>query len=296
MKKLSILLFVLFSITSNNFCLFNISSFAQATDDTVYAKVKNECILYKTSDTSLDTFENIYFEVPCGYFVTVIGEITQTISKVNYAGFIGFVKTEKIFKVSGEPHVKTLTGITFSINQSSGTQIRETPTTEISSNIKNVIQSGTSNISYIAKTYGEVPPSGKSNVWYFAEYSPSSDPVSVYFGYVYSEKTENLSSIPENNEFEQELLPAEQTVLTTQENYIYLSGGLRAVMIIIISLPMLVIFLLLVFSGRKKKHGLATAESYANNHFIRKKPQNLQENCEKQPKFPTYDFDDDDLL
>lgn len=295
MKKLSILLFVLFSITSNNFYSFNSSNFAKATDDTVYAKVKNECMLYKTSDTSLDTFENIYFEVPCGYFVTVISEITQTISKVNYAGFIGFVKTEKIFKVSGEPHVKTLTGITFSINQSSGTQIRETPTTETPSNIKSVIQSGTSNISYIAKVYGEVPPSGKSNVWYFAEYSPSSDPASVYFGYVYSEKTENLSSIPENNEFEQELLPAEQTALT-QENYIYLSGGLRAVMIVIISLPLLVIFLLLVFSGKKKKHSLVTAESYTNNHFVRKKPQNLQENGEKQPKFPTYDFDDDDLL
>ncbi len=288
MKIFLIIFCIFYSFT------FNTSSFTYASENTgnTYAKVDDDCLLFKTTDTELILYSNIHFTIPKGYFVTIITSITSEVVKVKYGAFTGFVKTSKIKTVSGTPKKPTLENITFSIKESSSTQIRKTPTTDEQDNILHIIPSATTNIKYIAEVSGEIPPSGSSHTWYFAEYSPESDPVSVYYGYIYSEKTENLTVIPENHEFESELLHSDNQT-TIEENYIHLSGGVKAVLIVIISLPMLIIFIILLVSTKRNKND---KNIFSEKQFFRKNKQKTMKNDEILPNFPTYDFDDDDLL
>lgn len=277
------------------FCLFSpltLNEKCSAIDDEIsYAKIKEDCLLFKTNDTDLILHSNVYFTLPKGYFVSIITNITSEIVKVRYGNFTGFVKSNKIAKVSGKPKTATLTGITFDLLDSSSTHIRTSPTTEDQTNILHIIPASTQNITYIAETIGEIPPSGKSNIWYFVEYSPESDPVSVYHGYVYSEKTKNLTAIPENTEFQEAYSALENN--ESAPDYIYLSGGVKVLLVCITSLPLLAIFVLLFFQSRKNK---TSVDNITNKIFSRKKPQKTAKNDEIVPNFPSYEFDDDDLL
>lgn len=275
------------------FCLFfNFSNACPvpvfASSESEFAKVTDGTILFKTSDTDLVLSSNIYFEIPDGYFVTIITKITSSVTKVKYGNFTGFVKSEKIKKVSGLPQNPTLKNVTFSIKDSASTQLRILPSTEEHSTTLQILPSGTKNIEYIGKVNGEIPPSGRSNIWYFCMYSPDSDPVSVYFGYVYSEKCENLPEIPKNHEFENELISTQPTNI--EDEYIYLNGTVKTILIIIISLPILIIFLLLLFANKQNKSILQKPQ------ILHKKDKKQTQNNQNTPNFPTYDFDDEDLL
>ena len=287
MKKFLILIAIILPLFMSDFVTEKAHANSQALE---YAKILDDCLLYKTTDTDLVLSSNVYFTLPKGYFVTIITNITSDVIKVKYDSFIGFVKSDKIIKVSGTPTKPYLSGITFSIKENSSTQIRTSPTTEEHSNVIQIIPNSTTDITYIGQIVGEIPPSGSSNIWYFAAYSPASDPVSVYFGYVYSEKTENLSPIPENFEFTSELTNSTQTS-SKNENYITLTGGVKTMLLIITAMPLLIIIVVLfLFSKRKNK------VPFEYKTLSCKKLQNQSKKDENVPKFPTYEFDDDDLL
>ena len=172
-----------------------------------YYKCLSACLFFKTSDITDMNISNIYFLIPEGYFVKKIDDISPSTIKVSYGTKTGYVMSERVKSVSFLPRVKYLENITFDINPTSGTQLWLTPSSKDNSNIVvKLIPAGTKNLTYIAKVNGEIPTGSTSSVWFYCYYSPAYEPTSVYEGYIHSEKTINLTEIPQNKEDETMLI------------------------------------------------------------------------------------------
>jgi len=320
----------LFIIIKNNFiltlnCNKNVISKTFASVERVrYAKVKENCYLFKTSDVSDASFRNVEFIIPESYFVIILNNVNSSIFKVRYNNKIGYVSGDSIKEVDFLPVNPFLENITFDINDSVGTQLRKTPTIDDDSNVLMVIPAGTKSISYIASTVGTVPTGGSSNIWYYATFSPATDPTSVYEGFVYSGKTVNLSNIPLNVEGADEIINNVEEELT--EKY-QLNGTIKTILVVVICLPIILIFILLLVGNKKKnkkvinednigfeksendmynkktsiKKKLNKIDDFSGKEFKQKKPFYTkfitEENSANENIFPVYDSsEDDDLL
>jgi len=302
-----------------------------STYKTRYAKVKENCYLFKTSDISDASYRNVYFIVPETYFVTILNEINSMIVKVQYKNIIGYVSSDSIKEVDFIPNVPVLENVTFEIDSLVGTQLRSAPNVDNSSNILMVIPAGTKNIVYIASTIGAMPTGGSSSVWYYALYSPETDPTSVYEGYVYSLKTANLTKINKNIEGETEKTPE----INNEDNKdLKINSTIKTVLIILICIPIVLVFILLVVGNVKRnkndkeklndnkidfklKNNTKNEQSNYNSKksrlnkideldgkvlkrkddFFEKYITNNEDDFQDTPKFPSYEeIDDDDLL
>jgi len=235
-----------------------------ASSQITYAKVKSGCILYKTENLTNTSVDNIYFEVPETYFVTIENAASSPSAvHVKYADFIGFVDPLTIKTVELTPASPTLLGVTFSISSGTATQLRSTPDASISSNIITTIPSNTQNIPYIAQISATVPTGGASDVWYFAQYSPASSPTSVYYGYVYSERTTNLSKITSNTENDIIINPDYPSQAFDDEDKVSISMPVKVVLISLICLPVIMLFIILFFKIKSHKK-LSTVNTNSN--------------------------------
>lgn len=281
---------------------------ATQTSKITYAKILENCLLFKTSSMSTD-ISNVYFCLPQTYFVSILSNISENIIKVQYSSYIGFCYADYISVVSFTPSIVELSNITFDINQLAGTQVWSSP-----SDVKGIkyttIPAGTTQIEYIASTTGDIPLGGTVNLWYYARFTPASNTTSVYEGYIYSEATNNLSNIPNNLEVE--------TIIDNplQENTISIDGAFKVVLIILICLPFAILFIASLVKAIKqiksKKQTLKSEQTTATittpkntTCFVKKdKPKvntYLSDNNEDletiEVAFPQYDYiDDDDLL
>ena len=210
-------------------------------DNATYAKVLSGCYLYKTQNFSSD-FDNVYFIIPESYFVVVLETINDSCFKVQYDKYVGYVDSATVEIATFIPVVKTLTGITFDIKNTSGTQIWKMPTTD--SNIYTTIDAGTKNIMYIASCFGAVPTGGESNVWYFVRYTPESNSTSIFEGYVYSENTTNLTEIVANTESNSELSLNSES---DEKTLLFLSSTLKTIIIAVIAIPVVLFFAIILY-------------------------------------------------
>ena len=243
-----------------------------------FAKVKSGCILYKTENTASDDFQNMLFEIPESYFVNVISRPNQNTFKVKYGEFIGFIDVSFAAVVSFTPKNPTLTGITFSIKSEAGTQLRNSPDANNLNNVLTNIPSNAQGLTYIAKISGERPTGGTSDVWYYAVYSPQTSPTSVYYGYVYSERTENLSTIPANIENDIIEPSSSENFGDYGDNDLYISAPVRTILIGLVCLPVVILFVVFLFKvkSRKKENLLKANKSGQAPHFqFQNSPANL---------------------
>ncbi len=216
-----------------------------------YMKCLSSCLLFKTSDITDMSLDNLYFVVPEGYFVKKVKDISETTIEVTYNGKTGFVMSERVTSVDFLPKTKYLQNITFDISSYSGTQLWNKPTTSGSSNILvKHIPAGTKHITYVADIRGEIPAGSTSPVWYYCYYSPASDPTSVFEGYIHSEKTTSLSVIPPNTEGNPQ--PPLQNETNTNQAEITTRGTVEIILIALIALPILTIIVLLFLSSKRK--------------------------------------------
>ena len=289
----------------------------------VYAKAKSNCHLFKTSDITDCSYRNVIFIVPNTYFVSVLQEVNSYIYRVQYLNKIGYVSADSVVKVDFIPIKSSLENIQFDISEVVGTQMRSSPTAEDSNNVLAIIPAGSVGLNYIADVEGEVPTGGTSKCWYYALYSPESDPTSVYEGYVYSEKTKNLTEITlngENQELGNELVDGNK-----EERPIVLNEALKIALIVLICIPIVLVFVLLVIANRKNKEVMldesVESKCDSDKNTLKSKFKKVDELrgvslTKKQsvydkfittstegkadqsvPSFPTYEIvDDDDLL
>lgn len=265
-------LFLTFHLTflSQSFIFFNktnpTSSVAFADTNNMdvaknnFAKCKEDCLLFKTSDTSKTDFSNVYFEIPNSYFVNIISHVSSTVLKVKYSNFIGFVIAESVEIVSITPSQPVLNEITFGISPNSATQIRSTPDSTTQSNVLAVVPANTQNITYIAKINATIPQSASSDVWYFAQYTPITDPTSVYIGYIYSEKTTNLTPILANLEAEIHAPDYFKNTEQTSDDEVAISPQFRSILIALICLPVILVFIISLIKSKRLRHSQASEQ------------------------------------
>lgn len=251
----------------NNFDIHNnldVSNAYSVENKIVYAKVKENCFLFKTSDVNNSSYHNVTYIIPESYFVIILSQINSYIYKVQYRSKIGYVTADSINLVDFIPVQSFLNNITFDIPEGVGTQIRQTPSVDDSSNILAIIPAGAKNISYIANIIGVIPSGGSSNVWYYCSYSPMSDPTSVYEGYVYSEKTENLSNIEYNNEG---VVDADISDSGDNEDSIVISPLIKYILISVMCLPIIIIFTLLAINFKRNKKTKEVVNMNTSNKY-----------------------------
>lgn len=279
-----------------------------------YAKAKQNCFLFKTTDISSSVYSNVYFCVPESYFVTILQEVSSAVLKVEYRGKIGFVASDTVTVATFVPIVPTLDDIYCDVVSISGTQLRTSPSAENSNNILTILPSSTKNLEYIALCYGLKPNGGNSDEWIYVYYYPESDPTSVYEGYVYSEKICNISPIAINKENNPEI---EKEV---EKEDVDVSKNVKIILLVLILLPVVLVFVLVAF--RSKNHFQKSADESKNvdenlqpemrkksvRSLVGKKLVRKQNDDDESvefeteingvsPSFPTYDIvDDDDLL
>lgn len=284
--------------------LFIKDCFAENEDTIIYAKVLDDCVLFKNEEMNLE-FNNVYFQIPESYFIVVLETISETCLKVQYGKYIGFIDATKVEIAKFVPVVKTLENVTFDIKENVGTKIWQYPTT--SSNVFTTLSAGTKNIVYIASVSGQIPTGGKSDVWFYVYYTPSFDSTNVYEGYVYSENTTNLSEIVFNNETNPVIISEE---MDGNENLIFISTTIKTIVIAVIFIPIILFFAVILFNLIKK---LKKNTKYSKNNLKKdsddiedfSKQQNIK-SIEKYKNLrlvknktvsPDFDnFEDDELL
>ena len=237
--------------------------------------------------------------------MTILSKVNDDISKVQYENYTGYVYSRNIKTVSFTPTKPILLGITFDILENVGTQIWSKPS-DTDGRILTTISAGTIKIYYVASTLGDIPIGGRSNLWYYARYTPATNSTNVYEGYIYSESTTNLSHIPNN--LEQDI----EEINNPTEQALSLSPTFQIVLLSIVVLPFValiaVVIIKIIKESIRKRHENQTIKLTekaqietlpANNTFTRKnKNQKLSNsNQEIEVVFPEYDYiDDDDLL
>ena len=279
-----------------------------------YAKAKENCFLFKTTDISSLNYSNIFFCVPETYFVTILQEINSAIYKVEYKGKVGYVSADSVILSTFVPVVPTLDDVFCDVVSSSGTQIRSSPNSETKDNILANIPASSKNLEYVAFIFGIKPVGSLSDVWFYVYYFPESDPTSYYEGYVFSEKVCNVSEIVLNKENNPEIEGDEKNMnLNTSKN-------VKVILLVLILLPIVLVFVLVAFRSKnqhqnqkendkkdveknEQKLSRKSVQSFVNKKLVRK--QTDDENSVEfeteingfSPSFPTYDIvDDDDLL
>lgn len=284
---------------------FDVVDVASA-DSTMYAKVLNGCNLYKTRDMETNGFNDVYFEVPETYFVTILEMVNENCYKVQYDRFIGYINPSMIQVSTFIPTNKTLEGITCDIKTTSGTQIWSAPTT--SADVLTTISAGTKGINYIASCYGGVPSGGECDLWYYVSYVPSENSTNVYEGYIYSENVSNISPIPANLETNPEQIISAENL---ENNSLLISSTVKTIIVAIVSIPIILFFVIIlykivkIFRKNTNKNnfdkGVIETENFKYDERNKvdigkfKKIQFTKINKEIKPAshFPTYDIEDD---
>ena len=316
MKKICVFLtFLILIIWKPNY-IFNCKAEAEIS---TYAKVKNECILFKTS-TLNNEINNVFFIIPETYFVMIIDTVSDTCYKVQYGDYIGYVDSSKVIIATFSPIVKFLDGITCDIKESSGTQVWSSPSA--TSSIFTTISAGTKNIKYIASVYGDKPSGSETNIWYYVNYTPENNSTNVYEGYIYSENVTNLTNIAINTETNPEVIPNEDI----KEFSLYISSPIKILLISIVSIPIIILFLILLnklskiihkktvndengennYYNNYSKFDYFKENKIENNNFNNQNLKNEIQNLSKKPfvrkikisktnypSFPSYDSEDD---
>ena len=273
-------------------------------ENTIYAKVLKDCVLYKNEEMNYELSE-IYFEVPESYFVVVLENISEKCLKVQYGKYIGFVNSASVEIARFEPIVKTLDNVTFDIKENVGTKIWQYPST--SSTMFVTLDAGTSGVSYIAAVSGQVPNGGKSDIWFYVIYTPSYDSTNVYEGYVYSENTTNLSEIVFNTETNPIEISDEKQ---ENEKLIYISSTIKTIVIAIIVIPIILFFVVILYNLTKKlRKNAKYSKNNLNSHRSDIDDFDKSENIKSIEKYkslrlvknkniePNFDeFEDEDLL
>lgn len=251
---LVLILIFLFSQTTtlNVYAGSNQTYFARVMFDQVY--------LYKTPN-DIDDSSNILFELPKTYFVELLENANNKFYKVNYSTFTGYVKKDSVQAIAGIPLSPYLENINFRVYAEMSRDLRSEPNLSNGSSSQIAyIPLFTRNITYYGKIIGESLIDGRTNVWYYCKYSADKD----YYGYVYSDFCDEMTTLTENTEKVTYLdNPTFAAVQQTPNYTIPQTDNHLGIIIGILSVPAIV-FLLMIVKG---KH-ILSKEKYKDKEVI----------------------------
>lgn len=168
-----------------------------AVNKTYFAQIMFDNVYLFKSPNDIEDNSNIFFELPRTYFVELLESENSTFYKVNYLNFTGYVKKDCVQAIAGIPTCPYLENIHFRIYSELSRDLRSEPNLENGTSGQiTYIPLFTRNLTYYGKIYGEVLIDGRTNVWYYCKYSAEQD----YYGYVYSDFCDEMTTITENTE------------------------------------------------------------------------------------------------
>lgn len=217
-------------------------------ETTYFARIMQENVpLFKTA-VEVEDFSNIYFNLPKTYFVELLDKTPNGFFKVNYLGFVGFIKKDAVQTIVGTPSNPFLTDINFRVYSEQSRDLRTEPSTKSGSSSQVAyIPLLSRNLTYFGTIVGEQLIDGRTNIWYYCKYSADQN----YYGYVYSDFCDELTPILDNQE---------QVQYTTEPNFnpstkvnptsLKLENKTTSIIIAVLSLPAIA-FMLLIFKNKK---------------------------------------------
>ena len=228
MKKIIILL--IFGLTIISVSFQNITS--AESDNIYYGKIKSEETYFYTSANE----NSKLFKLPNSYFVKV-EDIEGNFFKAVYKDLNGFVKKNDVTLMRGQPSSPyvnaTFTNyVEYALYESPNST--STPVHEFEKE-------------QIFNFYGTIngeEVSSKTNEWYYASALVNG---STFRGYIYSSITDDLPSIPTNNETFEEI--SEDVFLqetNASSSFSSLSTGTKILLIVSITIPSIFILFFLI--------------------------------------------------
>ena len=174
------------SVFLSNFNNTFVQSAQTTSTEEKYAKARENCILYLTSNISDQSLDNTLFQIPEGYFVRLLNTNNSDAYEVAYGSITGYVIPTTVKRVSFLPTVAYLDSqILITKSDGAGTVLRYTA----SANSEQVaLIPAASKVEYIASLNGEKPTDGLSSIWYYVRYFPEQEPTKYYEGYIYCER------------------------------------------------------------------------------------------------------------
>ncbi|MCQ2564990.1 MAG: hypothetical protein MJ152_03960, partial [Clostridia bacterium] len=193
-----------------------------------------------------DNFSNTKFLLPQTYFVKLTDNANADFYKAEYMGISGYVKKDKVQPIVGTPLQPYLENINFRIFAEPSRDMRTVPTSQDGSSSQvTYVPLLTRNLTYIGKVHGQELVEGRTDIWYYCKYSAEQD----FYGYVYSDFCDKMSTITDNTE--------SVTYLTTpifeiEQNTASLPLNSKAtgIIIAILCVPA-VVFVYMMFKGTK---------------------------------------------
>lgn len=271
-KKIFFLIFfiLLFNINIPFFLYQNVA----LAEGQVFAKVEKSGVFLYNSPIDDPMYQ--VFEIPATYFVELLANAQDEEDKfysARYIDIFGYIKKNDVLPVQGTPSNPFAAGASFRIFSPSGLDLKSTPSNETPFNrIVNVPYLCT-DLVYYGQIQGEEMIPDKSTTWYYCKYISGT---SIYYGYLYSDLCDKLSTIPQNAEilpnFEGELFVKPPVTESASSPLSTLGTEVKLLAICAICLPCLVLIYLLFKptklvadngnSGKKKIKRLRKSEFY----------------------------------
>ena len=214
-----------------------------AEQETFFARIMFEQVYLYSSPIDDNSYSNIMFELPKTYFVELVDSANSNFYKAKYLNFTGYVKKNSVQAVENKPTVPFLENISFRVYAELSQKIYATPS--LTSNLIVTMPPLTRNITYIGKIAGDTAISGRTNIWYYCKFSNNYD----YYGYVYSDFCDELSTIVNNTENLNYIENPTFTVNIKPQNTIPANDNIVGVVVGILSVPAL-IFVFLLSRGK----------------------------------------------
>ena len=250
------LLMIFLIYFQNTICFVSASTF-----DTYYARIMYDDVYLYKSPIDVDNYSNIYFELPRTYFVELTDSSNNEFFQVNYLNFTGYVKKECVQTIVGTPKNPYLTDISFRVYAELSRDLRSEPTTlSGSSSQVAYIPLYSRNLTYYGTIEGETLIDGRTNIWYYCKYSADQD----YYGYVYSDFCDELSTIALNTEEVTYTTSPDFGSTESSDTSLPLDSNATGIIIAVLSIPAL-IFVFMILKSTK----ILSREKHNNNKEIK---------------------------
>ena len=241
-----------------------------------YAKVQSNEVYFYTQPSDIGEFQ--LFKIPISYFVLLTADANDKFYSCRYGDKVGYVKKDEVTPMNGTPLSPYANFASFRVFALDGIDMRSTPR-KTPLNVVTRIGYLEDNLVYYGSIEGDELVPNKSTTWYYCKYINGETQT---FGYLSSNFCDQLTNIPLNMEefeiVEGVLFPLPETPLAPAT---HLSGTVKTLIIVGVSLPCVVVLYLLIKPTLiSEKGGKKTSK---------------QKRIKRKPHGDYFEFDESDL-
>lgn len=228
-------------------------SFAKADSKlSYYAKITNDNVFFYSQTDE----EAKLFEIPNSYFVLLTDNADDDFYQAKYADLIGFVKKNQVTPMNGTPSSPYASSTKCRVTSMSGLPMKESPTFESEDVCQ--LEFLENNVYYYGKKQGQEYFSNSTNIWYYCKAYSNEN---AKYGYIFSFYCDFVSNLRENTEYFEEITQS-LVFSNVVQNSAGLSESLKAIIILSIAIPTLLVVYFFLTPKKKKKISHSRKKDY----------------------------------